>query len=120
MLYPSFDNPPDTETKPTDPGRYNFVSRMFSTVPAAFPILNDPGLIPPTVAGPITHFFFCLAILAIFLTSRCGTPSAIMMTVRMVLVSRASRVLSAQLLSDAKFTITSASGWALTASSTLV
>ncbi len=63
---------------------------MLSSIPAVFPILNPPPAIPPTVAGPIIHFFFSFAILINSLDLLSGTPSAIIATVRIVLLSRAS------------------------------
>jgi hypothetical protein len=49
-------NHTDLETNPTDPGRYNLLSTIFSSVPAVSPILKAPAWIPPTVAGPIITY----------------------------------------------------------------
>lgn len=35
------------------PGRYNLDAKILSIIPPVLPILKHPGLIPPTVAGPI-------------------------------------------------------------------
>ena len=75
-----------------------------------FPILNAPALNPPTVAGPIIHFFFLLASIAIILSFLSGMPSAITAIVLIVGVLRASIVVSNAERYEEKFTITSASG----------
>lgn len=45
-------------------------------MPPVFPILKQPGLIPPTVAGPIIETPFCLAVWMSFLVMFSGIPSA--------------------------------------------
>ena len=59
MLFNSFDIPPERETYATAPGLYSLLCRMLSIMPPVLPILKQPGVIPPTVAGPmIVTFFF--------------------------------------------------------------
>lgn len=82
MLYISFESPPDFDTNPTLPGRYNLQAMMFSTVPAVSPILKAPAWIPPTVAGPMMTFPSLFAKAIILLTSLIGTPSAMITTCR--------------------------------------
>ncbi len=93
---------------------------MFSIVPAAFPILKQPALTPPTVAGPMIHFPFALARAAIRRDWRSGIPSAITAIVRMVGMSRACTVTSYAERWLAKLTSTSASGKRAAASARLV
>ena len=51
------------------------------------PILNAPAWIPPTVAGPITTLFNFLAIAIKRLASLIGTPSAIITTYKIKIIS---------------------------------
>jgi hypothetical protein len=89
---------------------------MLSIVPAVFPILKEPALSPPTVAGPMIHFCFALAVAAMIRVCRSGMPSAMTAIVRIVSVAMASIVESKAERCEAKVTITSASGHRFTAS----
>ena len=40
------------ETYATEPGLYNLLLTILSIAPPVLPIRKQPGLIPPTVAGP--------------------------------------------------------------------
>ncbi len=79
-------------------------------VPAVLAILKQPALMPPTVAGPITILFSCLAVAAISRARLSGTPSAIITTVLMVLAFSASIDVLYALRKDEKFITTSALG----------
>mmetsp|Transcript_11556 Transcript_11556/g.19664 ORF Transcript_11556/g.19664 Transcript_11556/m.19664 type:complete len:227 (+) Transcript_11556:927-1607(+) len=93
MLYISFERPPDFETNPTEPGLYSLHAMMLSTVPAVSPILKDPAWMPPTVAGPMMTLPSLLAAARSLRTSLMGTPSAMITTVRIEGIWRASREL---------------------------
>jgi len=53
MLLSSFDMPPDLDTYATEPARYSLDERMLSIMPPVLPMRKQPGLMPPTVAGPM-------------------------------------------------------------------
>ena len=50
----SLNRPPERVTSPQEPARCSLELTIFSIVPPTLAILNAPGAIPPTVAGPIT------------------------------------------------------------------
>ena len=90
---------------------------MFSIVPPTFAILNAPGAIPPTVAGPITTIPASFAAWFIFLAILSGIPSAVtMMVLNCLPISMASIVTSYAVLNEAKLRSTSAFGQAAAAS----
>lgn len=60
------------------PGRYSLECKILSIMPPVLPILKHPGLIPPTVAGPIMDTLFWWAIKISFRVWFSGIPSAIM------------------------------------------
>lgn len=66
------------------PGRYNFECSILSIIPPVLPILKQPGLTPPTVAGPIMETPFSFANLIKIRVMFSGIPSAIMAIVRIL------------------------------------
>ena len=58
------------------PGRYSFDEMILSIIPPVLPILKQPGLIPPTVAGPMMVTRFSFACLLMLLVMFSGIPSA--------------------------------------------
>jgi hypothetical protein len=57
MLESSLKSPPDLVTSPQEPARCNLELTIFVIVPPIFATLNAPGVIAPTVAGPIIVTF---------------------------------------------------------------
>ena len=55
---------------------------MLSSMPPVLPILKQPGLMPPTVAGPMTVTCFSAAMAFSFRVRFSGIPSAMMAMVR--------------------------------------
>ena len=74
------------------------------------PILKQPGLMPPTVAGPMMVTPCFLACRLTFFVLNSGIPSAMMAIVRNCGYFRVSRVASSAERKEAKFIKTSASG----------
>ena len=55
---------------------------ILSSMPPVLPMRKQPGLMPPTVAGPMTVTPFTRASWISSRVCRSGTPSAMMATVR--------------------------------------
>ena len=104
----SLKSPPERVTNPQEPARCSLEFTMFSIVPPMLAILNAPGAIAPTVAGPITVTPAFLAVLFIFLASLSGIPSAVTMIELKPPSSIASIVTSYAVLNDPKLRRTSA------------